>query len=386
MPPRSENEDSSEVWAEEALQGACTVDILLSSTRRVLKSLPLSVAVLALASPHLRAQALRWAAQSPPPGSKRTRAHRRQKQDEEESSSNNQQAPASAHKVLEILVEDVEKVPVVEVCLRFAYDGAKALGQPGAQGLPQLLAVFKRADYLGMSSCCMAVQEAAAQLKAEEVGLDDAVSVWGSDLLPHSDQLRQVCTRVLLHHLGDVVFVMRGEELCRYFMELPLPGMLALLDSDDLATDSEDSVVAAVGCWVDYDKLSDEECKQVAQRLRLLQLTEVYLHTVVPAMPWLMRQLPLGTFGRLTGAQRAMQRKDERAFNLYKSGSRCESSWFSTAIRRVSVAGTTAVLLDDHLTRQLIVDKLLPLLREADEADSDPPPACLHLATTSPWT
>ena len=81
-----------------------------------------------------------------------------------------------------------------------------------------------------------------------------------------------------------------------------------------------------------------------------------------------------------------MQRKDERAFNLYKSGSRCESSWFSTAIRRVSVAGTTAVLLDDHLTRQLIVDKLLPLLREADEADSDPPPACLHLATTSPWT
>lgn len=253
MPPLSENSESGEVWAEVALQGACTVHILLSSTRCVLKSLPLSVAVLALCSPHLKAQALRWAAarssgssQEPPARAAKARAQKRQKQEEaevEEPSISNQ-APAPAHRVLEILVESETEVPVVEACLRFAYDGAKALGKLAAQSLPQLLAVFERADYLGMGGCCQAMLEAAAKLKAWEVGLDDAVMAWNMGALPDNDHLQQLCTKALLHHFGDLLLVMRSEELRQTFMDLPLLAVLALLDSDDLATDSEDSVVA----------------------------------------------------------------------------------------------------------------------------------------------
>ena len=105
----------------------------------------------------------------------------------------------------------------------------------------------------------------------------------------------------MLHHLGDVLLVMRDEELRKQLLGLPLSALLALLDSSDLATDSEDSVVSAEGCWVG---INDVESKQLADRLRLLQLSEAYLLTVVPAMPWLAQHLPLETFG---GAQRAAQ-------------------------------------------------------------------------------
>ena len=203
------------------------------------------------------------------------------------------QAPAPAHRVLEILVESVAEVPVVELCLRFAYDGVKALGKLAAHGLPQLLAVFKCADHLGMSTCCQAVLEAAAKLKAWEVGFDDVVMAWNSGTLPDNDHLQQLCTKALLHHFGDLLLVMRSEELRQTFMDLPLLAVLALLDSDDLATDGEDSVVAAVGCWVDYNEPNAEEGKQLAHHLRLLQLTEDYLHTVVPTMPWMICHLPL---------------------------------------------------------------------------------------------
>ena len=67
-----------------------------------------------------------------------------------------------------------------------------------------------------------------------------------------------------------------------------------------------------------------------------------------------------------------MRKKDESAIDLYKGGTHSEA-WFSTAQRRVSAAGATAVLVDDHLTRQLIVDELLPRLQDADEATSYSP-------------
>ena len=96
------------------------------------------------------------------------------------------------------MVESAEDVPVVEVCLRFAYMGTEALAESHSQGLPQLLAVYKQADYLGMSSCCKAVLEAAAQLKPEAMGIEDAVRAWAwGGIMPDNQQLWQLCTRAL---------------------------------------------------------------------------------------------------------------------------------------------------------------------------------------------
>ena len=156
---------------------------------------------------------------------------------------------------------------------------------------------------------------------------------------------------------------MRGEELRTRFLALPLPAVLALLDSSDLATDSENSVVAAVGCWVDHNEPTDGESKQLADRLRLVQLSEAYLLTVVPTMPWLAQHLPLETFSRLTGAQRAVQGGGGRFSRAIYPCETDSEAWFITSKHPVSAVGATTVLLDDHVTRQLIVDELLPQLR-----------------------
>ena len=453
---------AEEVWGEASLQGSCTVQALLCSDRSPLRNWTLSLAILAITSTHLKAQALRWAqgtsgepagtagaaaaggaaavatpAVVPAPGAaaeaaepgattaeaeavpkaaaaagatpeaaaaegeaaeaapgaaaeakaaaevaaeaggRQPCAKRQNNKDYGTEIGNLAPAPSPgppAHKVLEILVESAEDVPLVEVCLRFAYMGAEALEE--SKGLPQLLAVYKQADYLGMSSCCKAVLEAAAQLKPEAMGIDDAVRAWGG-IMPHNEQLRQLCTRALLHHLGDMLLVMRDEDLYACFLDLPLPAMLALLDSSDLATDSEDSVVAAVGCWVDHNEPTDGETKQLVDRLRLLQLSETYLLTVVPAMPWLLQHLPQPTFGRLMGAHLAAGRVGDKCSSKIYPRPRGEGSqaWFSTSQRKrsASAAGATSVLLDDHLTRQLIVDKLLPELQGADEATTYSP-------------
>ena len=52
---------AEEVWREASLQGSCTVQALLCSDRIPLHKWTLSLAVLAIASTHLKAQALRWA-------------------------------------------------------------------------------------------------------------------------------------------------------------------------------------------------------------------------------------------------------------------------------------------------------------------------------------
>ena len=371
---------AEDVWGADALQDSCTVQAVLISNGSQLKKWNLSLAVLAMGSTHLKAQALRWAQGSKQPAEAEPAPAPAGAPDAAVASEEAQHPPAkrqrlrddgaepgsgsasSTRKVLVIQVESAGEVPVVEACLRFAYVGTKALEELLSQGLPQLLAVFKWADYLGMSSCCKAVLEAAARLKMEDVGIDDAVQAWGR-VMPDNEQVRQLCSKVLLHHMGDILLVMRDEELQKRLLTLPLPALLALLDSSDLATDSEDSVVSVVGCWVGINNPTDVETKQLADRLRLLQLSETYLLTVVPAMPWLAQHLPLEAFGRLTGAQRAAQVGGDRVSRAIYPRETDSEAWFITSKRPVSAAGATGVLLDDHVTRQLIVDTLLPKLR-----------------------
>ena len=212
---------SEEVWGADALQESCTVQAVLISNGSQLKKWNLSLAVLAMGSTHLKAQALRWAqgsrqpaeaapAPAPAPGAEapggvsdaavasavasEEAQHppaKRQKLGDDGAEPGSGSA-CSPRKVLVIQVESAEDVPVVEACLRFAYVGTNALEESQSQGLPQLLAV---ADYLGMSRCCQAVLEAAARLKVEDVGFDDAVKVWRR-VMPDNEQVRQLCTKV----------------------------------------------------------------------------------------------------------------------------------------------------------------------------------------------
>ena len=219
---------SEDVWGADALQESFAVQAVLISDGTKLKKWNLSLAVLAMVSTHLKAQALRWAqgsrqpaeavpapAPASAPGAEAPGAEapggvsdaavasavaseeaqhppaKRQRLGDDGAEPGSGSA-CSPRKVLVIQVESAGDVPVLEACLRFAYVGTNALEESQSQGLPQLLAV---ADYLGMSRCCQAVLEAAARLKVEDVGFDDAVKVWRR-VMPDNEQVRQLCTKV----------------------------------------------------------------------------------------------------------------------------------------------------------------------------------------------
>jgi hypothetical protein len=189
-------------------------------------------------------------------------------------------------------------VEAVEHCLRFAYTEAL----PASHTLQQLLAIYQQADYLGMLRCCEAVLEVLAASPLDSFGLEEAAAVFVSVLpgTPNAVNALATCTAVLLLHLGDVVLTMRSPELKQQFLELPLPAVLALVQSDELASDGEDSVLALVSCWVHANGPSPDECRQLSEAVRLSQLTPTYFTHVVPALPWLAAHLPIHMYGALS--------------------------------------------------------------------------------------
>jgi hypothetical protein len=183
-------------------------------------------------------------------------------------------------------VQEEGEVEAVEACLRFMYTGEL----PATPSVKQLLAVQRMADYVGIMECCSACLAALCALQPEALSVDDAVSLGYSDGVPEhlrTQQLKALCRSALLHHLGDVVAVMRDEEGLRgHMLKLPHGALLDLLRSEALATDSEDSVVAAVSAWADANEASVAQLRQLAAELRLLQLSAAYFYHALPVAAW----------------------------------------------------------------------------------------------------
>lgn len=107
-------------------------------------------------------------------------------------------------------------------------------------------------------------------LPPSAISVDDAVHVGYTTHLqpgPLADALRAAGKAALLYQLGDVVAVMRSKSLRSAW---GLSALLDLLQSQQLATDSEDSVLTAVSCWADAAKPAAADARQVLEGVRLL--------------------------------------------------------------------------------------------------------------------
>lgn len=88
-----------------------------------------------------------------------------------------------------------------------------------------------------------------------------------------------ICVDALITHLGlgDAVAFMDDDARKAQWLELCPATVLALLRDDRFATDSEDSVLAAVAAWVDANSPADEMARALLTRVRMLQLSAHFL-------------------------------------------------------------------------------------------------------------
>lgn len=270
-------------------------------------------------------------------------------------------------RVAELMVEDLPEADVAELCLRFAHTSML----PVAASSTQLLRLYHMADYIDMQACCAAVVEALIAANAPDVSVHDAIGIaYGSILPGHvvTQKLKAVCIKALLHHLGDVVVVMRSKELKAQWMSLPHAALLELLHSDQLRTDSEDSVMTAVSCWADSNECNVTAKQELLQSVRLSQLSSTYFYTVLPALKWLQEGQLLGSaIWRLAGHVAANpQLKAAGMFNLLQHGSHMPHPWtFPTprpTTRGNHEGSTLAVLHNACVTRKRLEEELLPRL------------------------
>jgi hypothetical protein len=108
----------------------------------------------------------------------------------------------------------------------------------------------------------------------------------------------------------------------------------------------------------------------VLEAVRLVQLTPTYFTHVVPALPWVIEHLPAHKYGVLVAVRTtASCAWVKRAIKH----SKLPRAWLNRSVRPPSAAGTTAVLTDCSLTRQVLDEVLLPQLLTSDYAVYTPP-------------
>jgi hypothetical protein len=77
---------------------------------------------------------------------------------------------------------------------------------------------------------------------------------------------------------------MRSEARVAQWCGLPYEALLELLASDTLATDSEDSVLAALSKWADHNQPSKEQARELVQHALPAAQQRVLLHSAAAAL------------------------------------------------------------------------------------------------------
>ena len=96
------------------------------------------------------------------------------------------------------------------------------------------------------------------------------------------------CSQVLLSTFGDVPLVIRSPELTAQFQSLPYAAVLDWSRQDTLAVHSENCVVYLLSAWIDvHSGLSTLEANELADNIRVLHLSDAYLHTLLPNLDWI---------------------------------------------------------------------------------------------------
>lgn len=97
-----------------------------------------------------------------------------------------------------------------------------------------------------------------------------------------------------MHAYGDAGCVLNNAELRKQFFQVPLPVLRIWVASDELKASSENTVVSLLQGWRTAHRHAspaaraalDASMQQVAAHVRLRHLSPVYLHMVLPQLPW----------------------------------------------------------------------------------------------------
>lgn len=181
-----------------------------------------------------------------------------------------------------------------------------------------VLSCLQVADRWVVPGCVAACCDALAALPPSALTLEDAIAVYapGQGPIPPSllntsefQPVLAAALTLLMQLFGDVPAVTASTTLTAQLLRLPHAALLALLSSNELATDCEDSVLMLVSWWLEGQKGGDAEeaeadqgteedeeaevvgsneaVKELMGALRYSRLSSTYLAQVLPLIPGL---------------------------------------------------------------------------------------------------
>ncbi len=272
-----------------------------------------------------------------------------------------QGAAVSALPEVHVPLSSEDEEPIARQAIEYIYTGRLSADL----GFEALLRVRQQACYLGVKHCPQACDQAMlAWLQAgEEQGQQQqqeggststgaapsprAVVAYHSHALfpepgtsadPASfDAVRSALAKQLVSHFGDAVAALTRPDLYRQLLQLPAVAVRELLAADDFGTDSEDSVLLLLACWLEAQE--EEQGVSAATRaelcglVRLHRLGRTYLHHVLPAYESIdISRTELGFLLRYVGAD-AKEKEDM----LRVDPQRELSPWYCSPARRQAV-------------------------------------------------
>ncbi|KAG2492402.1 hypothetical protein HYH03_009348 [Edaphochlamys debaryana] len=267
--------------------------------------LPGHTLVLRNVSERFAAQMDRWAQQLEESGAAADEPKKKQQQKKKQAAASAPtQAPRSGRPVLRVPLGSEAELPAARLALRFAYTG-----QVGGLGsIREALEVRRIGDYLAIEGCAAACTKWVADKLAEPVPSAGAAGSGPSgsaaaepaaaeppvlqllgctELWPsHDPGFAAVLTAAspqLLRHFRSVLATLNTPSLRRQLEALPAAGLEVLLKSDDLATDSEDSVLTLLAVWMEtnWENTDTATRKRLAGLVRLARLSVQAMSSLV---------------------------------------------------------------------------------------------------------
>ncbi|KAG2483589.1 hypothetical protein HYH03_017531 [Edaphochlamys debaryana] len=175
------------------------------------------------------------------------------------------------------------ELPAALLALRFAYTG-----QVHASSIREALGMLRVGDYLGIEGCAAAccqwladrLAATAAKAGSSETAEPAVLQLYAcQDLWPSDDPsfvaVLSFAKVQLVRRFGSTIHALNEAVLLNQVAALPAAGMEALLESDDLGTGSEDSVLLLLAKWmkVNWARTDAATRQRLCGLVRLTQLS-----------------------------------------------------------------------------------------------------------------
>ncbi|KAG2492346.1 hypothetical protein HYH03_009294 [Edaphochlamys debaryana] len=221
--------------------------------------------------------------------------------------STQQGAPVARRPLLRVPLGSEAELPAARLVMKYAYTGEVE----GLGSIREALEVRRIGDYLAIEGCAAACvkwvadkmaeakvktpngkhakagsaarpaaapeakpggQQAAAEPLVLQLYTCDAL--WPSDD-PSFKTIIAATKPQLVRHFGSTLAALNTPSLRKQLLLLPAAGLEALLESDDLATDTEDSVLTLLAVWMEanWGRTDAATRKQLCGLVRLVQLS-----------------------------------------------------------------------------------------------------------------